>query len=167
MKVSGLRSVLVGLALCVSVVGCSHHLKRGNGVGSENDAVTYGAGDNMGFAGDERDLLAQRKIYFAFDRSDISESDYGVIAAHAAFLKQSPNRHVRVEGHADEQGSREYNIALGERRARAVAQALHAQGVQPSQISTVSYGREKPDVVGHGEEAYRLNRRAVIVYEEI
>lgn len=165
MQIRGLRHIILGVVLCAGVVGCSHNAKRGGANG--DDAVTYGAGEGAGFAGDERDLLAQRKIYFSFDSSNIPESDYAVIAAHAAFLKQNPNRHVRVEGHADEQGSREYNIALGERRARAVAHALHAQGVASRQISTVSYGREKPDVMGHSEEAFRLNRRAVIVYEEI
>ncbi|HRE32145.1 MAG TPA: OmpA family protein, partial [Candidatus Berkiella sp.] len=85
--------------------------------------------------------------------------------AHAEFLKNNPNHHVRVEGHADEHGSREYNIALGERRARTIANALMSQGVAPHQIATVSYGKEKPEAMGHSEDAYRLNRRAVIVYE--
>ena len=72
---------------------------------------------------------------------------------YAEFLKQNPNRQVRVEGNADEQGSREYNIAFGENVRYLVAQALHAQGVTSRQISTVSYGREKPDVMGHSERS--------------
>lgn len=161
MQIRGLWHAILGVVLCVGIAGCSHNAKRG---GADDDATTYGAGQGAGFA--EGDLLAQRKIYFDFDQSDIHENDFPVIVAHAEFLKQNPNRHVRIEGHADEQGSREYNIALGERRARCVAQALHAQGVPSRQMSTVSYGREKPDVMGHSEEAYRLNRRAVICYEE-
>lgn len=167
MNIQGMRHVVIGLVLCVGLGGCSHHLKKGQASPNDNGTMTYGAGDNMGFSGDSSDLLAQRKIYFCFDRSDINEEDYPVIAAHADFLKQSASRHVRIEGHADEQGSREYNIALAERRARTVAQALHAEGVSSRQMSTVSYGREKPDVMGHTEEAHRLNRRAVIVYEEM
>lgn len=165
MQIRGLAHIILGAMLCVGIVGCSSNAKRGGGANGEEGALTYGAGEGAGI-GAEGDRFAQRKIYFAFDRYDIIENDYPVIVAHAEFLKQNPNRHVRVEGHADEQGSREYNIALGEKRARAVAQALHAQGVASRQISTVSYGREKPDVMGHSEEAFRLNRRAVIAYEE-
>ncbi|MGE3320067.1 MAG: peptidoglycan-associated lipoprotein Pal [Candidatus Berkiella sp.] len=167
MQIRGLRHLLVGVALCVGVVGCSHNAKNGvNGKDSGYGASTQGAGDGSEFSGvEDRDLLAKRKFYFAYDRSDMSEGDYEAIYAHAEFLKTNPNHHVRVEGHADEHGSREYNIALGERRARTVSNALISQGVAPHQVATVSYGKEKPEAMGHDEEAFRLNRRAVIVYE--
>lgn len=170
MEIRGLRLTALSIALCLSVVGCSHKNKV---VVDESDpsygAVTQGAGEGSGFAGSEDglagDLLAHRKIYFAYDRSDISERDYAIIQAHAENLRQNADLHVRIEGHADEHGSREYNIALGERRARAVANALISQGVSAHQIATVSFGKEKPEATGHSEEANRLNRRAVIVYE--
>lgn len=172
MQIWGLRHTALSIVLCLGVVGCSHKNKKVvmDETGSGYGAVTQGAGEGSEFAGSEDnmavgDLLAQRKIYFAYDRSDISERDYAMIQAHAENLRRNPDIHVRIEGHADEHGSREYNIALGERRARTVANALVSQGVAAHQIATVSFGKEKPEAMGHTEEANRLNRRAVIVYE--
>ncbi|HAS3827899.1 TPA: peptidoglycan-associated lipoprotein Pal, partial [Vibrio cholerae] len=92
-------------------------------------------------------------------------SDYeAMLAAHAAYLVKNPSLRVTIEGHADERGTPEYNIALGERRAQAVAKYLEALGVQAGQLSIVSYGEEKPLVLGQSEEAYAKNRRAVLVY---
>lgn len=171
MQVRGLRHLVLGVVLCLGVVGCSHNAKHGrHGKNSGYGAATQGAGDGAEFAGAseaQRDLLAKRKFYFDYDRADIHEEDINSVYAHAGYLKQNSNRRVRIEGHTDEHGSREYNIALGERRARTVANALVSQGVAPQQIATVSFGKEKPDSAGHSEEAHRLNRRAVIVYEEI
>lgn len=166
MQIRGLRYLVLGVVLCLGVIGCSHNAKHGRGKDGAYGASSQGAGEGAGFGSEEtRDLLAKRKIYFEYDRAEIREHDYEVIAAHASYLKNS-NRRVRIEGHADENGSREYNVALGERRATTVANALTSQGVSPQQIATVSFGKEKPDVMGHGEEANRLNRRAVIVYED-
>lgn len=169
MQIRGLSHIALSVVLCLGVVGCSHK-NKGNADGAYgNGASSQGIGDGSDFAGSDaqmRDAFAQRKIYFDFDRSDIRERDFEVIHAHANYLKANRNSHIRVEGHADEQGSREYNIALGERRARTVANALVSHGVSGNQISTVSFGKEKPDVDGHNEEAYSLNRRAVIVYED-
>ena len=162
----GMRHLSLGLVLCLALVGCSHNAKHGAGKGAgHGSAASQGAGDGAHFAGAEGDLLAKRKIYFEFDRSEIREQDYPVIQAHADFLKDNGNRQMRVEGHTDEQGSREYNIALGEKRAHAVKSALISQGANPNQLTTVSYGKEKPEVDGHGEEMYSVNRRAVLVYE--
>ncbi len=163
MKIRKVLTVVLSAALCVSMVGCSNNAKkRGKG----GDANTYGAEGRDGYSDSERDLLAKRKIYFDYDRAEIHNDDMNTLAAHAEFLKANPGRHVRIEGHTDEQGSREYNIALGERRAQAVAHVLHSQGVSRNQIATVSFGKEKPDSTGHSEEAHNLNRRAVIVYED-
>jgi peptidoglycan-associated lipoprotein len=87
-----------------------------------------------------------------------------MLAAHAAYLSKNPNLDVKLEGHADERGTPEYNIALGERRAMAVSRYLQASGVEAGQISIVSYGEEKPEILGQSEEAYAKNRRAVLVY---
>lgn len=103
-------------------------------------------------------------VYFDYDRAEIKPEFVPVVAAHAKFLNGSPQRKVRLEGHSDERGSREYNIGLGERRAQAVRRALMLQGVTESQITTVSYGEERPAVQGSDEAAYSKNRRVELVY---
>jgi peptidoglycan-associated lipoprotein len=167
MQIRGLRHLMVAAVICLGVVGCSHNAKHGD-KNSGYGANSQGAGEGAGFAGDDaaRDMMAKRKIYFDYDRSDIHQQDYEVIYAHAEYLKNHPNRRLRVEGHTDENGSREYNVALGERRARSVAEALMSQGVSGHQVATVSFGKEKPDNLGHSAEDHAMNRRAVIVYED-
>jgi peptidoglycan-associated lipoprotein len=103
-------------------------------------------------------------VYFDYDRAEIKSEYVPVIAAHAKFLNGGSNRRVRLEGHSDERGSREYNIGLGERRAQAVRRALMLQGVTEAQITTVSYGEERPAVQGGDEAAYAKNRRVELVY---
>jgi peptidoglycan-associated lipoprotein len=103
-------------------------------------------------------------VYFDFDSAEVRADSQSVVSAHAAFLSKNPNQKVRLEGHADERGSREYNIGLGERRGQAVRRALMLQGVAESQLSTVSYGEERPAAAGSDEQAYGLNRRVEIVY---
>ncbi|GHA49004.1 peptidoglycan-associated lipoprotein Pal [Photobacterium aphoticum] len=109
-------------------------------------------------------LRQEQTIYFAFDNAEIQPDYQDMLAAHAAYLRDNANVNVIVEGHADERGTPEYNIALGERRANAVAKYLQALGVSSSQISIVSYGEEKPLVLGHSEADYAKNRRSVLVY---
>ncbi len=109
-------------------------------------------------------MLSKRIVYFDFDRADIRADSQSVVTAHAAFLAKNATVKVRLEGHADERGSREYNIGLGERRAQAVRRALLLQGVAEAQLSTVSYGEERPAAAGSDEQAYGLNRRVEIVY---
>jgi peptidoglycan-associated lipoprotein len=103
-------------------------------------------------------------VYFDFDSAEIRADSQTVVAAHARYLAGAPAQKVRLEGHADERGSREYNIGLGERRAQAVRRALLLQGVAEVQLSTVSYGEERPAVAGSDEQAYAANRRVEIVY---
>ncbi len=122
-----------------------------------------GAGSG-GAIGPEGALAAQRVIYFDFDSSDIRPEFVDVIAAHGRFLAGNATVRVRLEGHTDERGSREYNIGLGERRAQTVKRALALQGVQESQITTVSYGEERPAAAGSDENAWSKNRRVEIVY---
>lgn len=115
--------------------------------------------------GDEA-LVAETVIYFDFDTARIRAEYSEVLAAHARRLSAKSDLSVRLEGHADERGSREYNIGLGERRAQAVRQVLMLQGVPAAQITTVSYGEERPAVSGSTEEAWERNRRVEIVYSE-
>jgi peptidoglycan-associated lipoprotein len=115
-------------------------------------------------AGPQAGLLAKRTIYFDFDSSDIKGEGTDIVAAHAKYLASNPTARVRLEGNTDERGSREYNIGLGERRAQAVRRALLLQGAADGQLSTVSYGEERPVSPGHDEEAWAKNRRVEIVY---
>ena len=112
----------------------------------------------------EQALRETQTIYFAFDNSTIAGDYEEMLAAHAAYLVKNVDMKVTIEGHADERGTPEYNIALGERRAQAVAKYLQALGVQADQISIVSYGEEKPLLLGQSEDVYAKNRRAVLVY---
>ncbi len=129
--------------------------------GVDSSAVSS---DDTAIQGPSGELLSKRIVYFDFDRADIRADSQSVVNAHAAFLSKNPNQKVRLEGHADERGSREYNIGLGERRGQAVRRALLLQGVAEAQLNTVSYGEERPAAAGSDEQAYALNRRVEIVY---
>jgi peptidoglycan-associated lipoprotein len=138
---------------------------------AEQGAQGAGAGGNYSKAGPDEEAsgpqggqLAQRIVYFDFDSSEIKGVGTDIVAAHAKYLAANPATRVRLEGHTDERGSREYNIGLGERRAQAVRRALLLQGASDAQISTVSYGEERPAVAGHDEAAWAKNRRVEIVY---
>ena len=109
-------------------------------------------------------LLNNQVVYFDFDRSNISSDAYGMLDQHADFLSKNPNQTIVVEGHTDSRGTPEYNIALGERRAKAIETYLLNSGVSAAQISVVSYGEEKPAVSGSTEAAFAKNRRGVLVY---
>ncbi len=113
---------------------------------------------------DPNNPLSRMVIYFDFDQSTIRAEFVDIINAHGRYLARNKDKRVRLEGHADERGSREYNIGLGERRAQAVRRMLKLQGVGDTQIATVSYGEERPAVEGHNEAAWAKNRRVVIVY---
>lgn len=113
---------------------------------------------------DPSSRLADRVVYFEFDRSDIPSQHLNTLDAHARYLIDNPNVKIRLEGHADERGSREYNIGLGDRRAQAVRRILLFQGVANDQVTTVSYGEERPAVRGSNEDAWAQNRRVEIVY---
>lgn len=132
-------------------------------------AEAAGAAGTTGFEGepleDPSSPLSERVIYFDYDSSTLSTESMNLLEAHAAYLADNPNRQMLVEGHTDERGSREYNLALGERRAESVKQALLLAGARDSQVSTVSYGEESPAAGGSTESAWAQNRRAELVYE--
>ncbi len=108
--------------------------------------------------------LSNRVFYFEFDRHELAEADRQTLAAHAAHLASNPGLSVEVVGHADERGSREYNLALGERRAKVVASLLKLQGAARSQVQVISFGEERPVALDHDDAAWRLNRRAELLY---
>ena len=103
-------------------------------------------------------------VYFGFDKYNVEGEYAQILDAHAAYLTATPATSVRVEGNTDERGTPEYNIALGQRRADAVKGYLAGKGVDAGKLGTVSYGEEKPAVLGHDEAAYSKNRRAVLAY---
>jgi peptidoglycan-associated lipoprotein len=113
---------------------------------------------------DPASILAKRSVYYPFDVSAVQEADKPIILAHAKYLSEHPDRKVRVEGNADERGSNEYNLALGQRRAEGVKKMLELGGAKASQIETISYGEEKPIATGHDEASWSQNRRSDIKY---
>lgn len=137
---------------------------------ADSDASSRGrAGGQLG-AGEEfgNDPMGRGEmeniIYFDFDQSELRPEYGDLLARHAQYLSNNSNLRVRLEGHADERGSREYNIGLGERRSQSVRRMLLIQGAATEQISTVSFGEERPAALGSDEEAYALNRRVEIKY---
>lgn len=109
--------------------------------------------------------LETRRVHFAFDSSEIREEDEPVLRAHGEFLDAHPDIAITVEGHTDERGSREYNLALGERRAESVKRMLMSYGARSRQVEVVSYGEEAPLVNESNEEAWAQNRRAELLYD--
>ncbi len=136
--------------------GASTNESNGNGLGS-------GSEFNDGYDPTAGELTSV--IYFDFDSSEVRGADQDIVARHAVMIASNPNARVRLQGHADERGSREYNIGLGERRAQAVRQLLLLQSVSASQIQTVSFGEERPESMGSSESDYAQNRRVVFDYE--
>ena len=113
---------------------------------------------------DPNSILTHRSVYFDYDRSVIHESDVPVVEAHGRYLVDHPARTVRIEGNCDERGGREYNLALGQRRADAMRERLRLLGVSSDRVETISLGKEKPRNAGHDEAAWAQNRRADIIY---
>ena len=176
---------MLAFAVLIAIAGCT---TTGTQPGSQSAAVedqstaadtstgsnvqTYGAGGRSTTGMNPLEdpshplynLLHERTIYFDYDKSDIQEQYRDIIEAHATYLSEHPDVTVTLEGHADERGSREYNLALGERRAIAVQRQLTLLGVPAAQINTVSYGEERPVAMGHDESSWSKNRRVEIVY---
>lgn len=105
------------------------------------------------------------RVFFAYDSSELSAEARATLSKQAQWLRNFPRVDVTVEGHCDERGTREYNLALGERRASAVKNYLISQGVPASRMKTISYGKERPAVVGNGESVWNQNRRGVLVVQ--
>ncbi|MCK9622647.1 MAG: peptidoglycan-associated lipoprotein Pal [Methylobacter sp.] len=187
-----LNKTVLALAISALVLsGCSEDeqdasLTDGtqNAASGINDASTSGLNNGSGLSGSEmsgsgmypnahmgpefsdpNNPLSKSTIYFMLDSSQVQDDFVPVIAAHAQYLVNHPGQRVVMEGHGDERGSREYNIALGEQRAKSVVSMMKVQGVSDGQVQIVSYGEEKPAAEGHDEAAWELNRRAEIVYQ--
>ena len=113
---------------------------------------------------DPNNVLSKRSVYFDYDSNAVKDEYKNLIQAHARFLADNKSRHVRIEGNCDERGSREYNLALGQRRAEAVKRTMTVLGAPDAAIETVSFGEEKPVAQGHDEQSWAQNRRADIKY---
>jgi peptidoglycan-associated lipoprotein len=166
MKVSSILLVVGALALSA----CNNPDRYG--AGGADGAGAYGQGGiSSGALGDPNDPNSLAyfqqtigdKVLFAVDQSTLTPQAQSVLAQQAAWLNNHPGNTAIIEGHADEQGTREYNLALGARRASAVQQYLISQGVAPNRLQTVSYGKERPLAVCSDEACYTQNRRAVTV----
>jgi len=165
-----LPAAMLVLAGCASKDGVSSD--DGGAYGDAQDgASTYGAGDGSdGMAtpiGDDRNtiIMNDRVVYFAFDSAELDDASIELLKQHAQYLADNPGEKVRLEGHTDEQGSREYNIGLGERRAVSAQAVLLVNGATSEQLNTVSFGEERPAVYGSDDDSYAMNRRVELVYE--
>lgn len=158
------RGHLFGLIAAVAIAGCSSTEEATQDAGA---GTTTTGGDTVQVdngSGSAATLLGQRVVYFDFDKSAIRADAYEALQAHAQYLSSHQGSKIRLEGHADERGTREYNMALGERRAKAVVSFLTANGAAGAQFEVVSFGEEKPVADSHEESSWAQNRRAELVY---
>ena len=130
---------------------------------ASDGAMVVGVNDPNGWNG-PAELAGNNVIYFGYDSDQIQDQYISVMQEHAKYLRSNPDARIVIEGHTDERGTPEYNIALGERRARSVASYMKNLGVDINQLSIVSYGEEKPLDPSHNEQAWSKNRRAVLNY---
>jgi peptidoglycan-associated lipoprotein len=173
-----IRTILL-ITTIVTLTACHHARKpvdqasidNANAAYQDDAAQASGAGDEDANFNDQagkkhssNQSLSKKVYYFDFDSNVVRDSDKPAIEANADYVATHANAKVMLEGHTDPRGSREYNIGLGERRAKAVANVATATGVRPSQIRVVSYGAEKLASAGHSEADYQQDRRVVLVY---
>lgn len=185
-----MKNYIMLLALALSIVACDSNVRKDDSAGSGDDTNTNGMmtdenggahvgaiGDSYGDSGtalsvsyakdaihDVNSVLAERVVYFDFDSSEVSADYIGLVQHHGKYLALNSDVKIRLEGHTDERGTREYNIALADSRTQAVKQLLMYQGASSDQITIISYGEEKPASFGHDEASWRMNRRAVLEY---
>lgn len=169
-----LKRTIYSLAIVALIAGCSSGTKLNDAPVVDRGAAGGGQGGAAsGVAPVTIDANARnaqgpvgvaRIIYFDYDSYTIKPEFQQLIDGHARFLKANPQRRVSIEGHTDERGGREYNLALGQKRSEAVRRALGLLGVTDSQVEAVSFGKEKPAVQGSGEDVWAQNRRAEIAY---
>jgi peptidoglycan-associated lipoprotein len=169
--------ILSFMAVLVLVVGCAKKPDDTGSITTDSDSLvgTEGqanAGVDQGAlgaaqAGTQQDLVVNigDRIFFGYDQFDLTSEARGVIERQSEWMKTYANVNVVVEGHCDERGTREYNLALGEKRATAVRNYLIANGVAPSRVQTISYGKERPAVMGSDDSSWAQNRRGVLVVQ--
>ena len=162
---------ILSIALVVLLSACAN--KTINPDGGEGSQANKGAmsGENASASPtvnplvDPTNILSKRSIYFEFDEYAVSDKYKSMVLSHARYLRDNSNLNIRIQGNTDERGSREYNLALGQRRADSVKKVMTLAGTQDSQIESVSYGEEKPRAAGHNEASWTENRRVDIRYQ--
>ena len=178
-----MKRLLLGVLILGMVAACSSTPKKEEGAAVEDRKP--GAGESVErpgvkpaetkpltekpFAGsplkDPNNILSKRSVYFDFDSNLVKDEYKPIVSAHARYLQQNSGASMRIEGNTDERGSREYNVALGQRRADGVKKLLLLLGAREDQVEAVSLGEEKPKAQGNSEEAYAQNRRCDILYK--
>lgn len=160
------KALIVGVSL-IAVAGCAKRRAEDYPeapIGSRG--VTGDQNGGNAAPGSQADFVARvvsDRVYFDTDRSDIDGEDQRILASQAEWLRRYPEKRVTIEGHCDERGTRDYNIALGARRANSAKNYLASLGIDPRRISTVSYGKERPEATGSDESSWARNRRAVTI----
>ena len=165
--------LLVSAFLVIFVAACATKPKdaadsSGSGSSSSDSSVEGTISETAGSGivkGSQEDLIVNvgDRVFFGYDSSDLDSDALELLQDQVAWLKQNSNVSVTIEGHCDERGTREYNLALGEKRAQAVKNYLIGLGISPDRVSTVSYGKERPAVVGSNDGAWAQNRRSVTI----
>ena len=173
-----MKKLALYLMIAVAAAACASHEQRtepqvtDKSTGVNPPSATTGSNTvtptnpNAGVSGNElhTGVLAKRSVYFDFDSNSVKDEYRGLIQAHSRYLNDHRDSRIRIEGNCDERGSREYNLALGQRRAEAVKKIMTVLGVNDGRIETVSFGEEKPVAMGHDEQSWAQNRRADIKY---
>jgi len=152
--------LFTAIAAAALLAGCAHKATEATQASTAEQATT---GGTVSESVQEELRAAGDRIFFAFDKSDVSSEARATLERQAAFAQKHADLTFTIEGHCDERGTREYNLALGERRATAAKNGLVALGVAAARLHTISYGKERPAVAGHTEAAWSQNRRAVTV----
>ena len=187
-----MKNLILISVLALSITACGDRIKpdegtagdgsAGPGSDSVGGASAGGIADGSGIGGtaleggklvsyaenainDANNVLFEKIVYFSFDSNAVTDDYIELVKHHGKYLSFNTNASVRLEGHADERGTREYNVALAEQRALAVKQLMLFEGASKDQISIISYGEEKPVSFGHDDESMSLNRRVEIVYQ--
>jgi peptidoglycan-associated lipoprotein len=165
------RTALLALsATALAIAGCAHHPKEPlpPGPGEAPPPMQQGPGPDAGrivpgSAEDFRRSVTSDTVHFSTDQYDIDATARGILDSQVGWLQRYPQVHVTIEGHCDERGTREYNLALGDRRANATKNYLAARGIDAGRITTISYGKERPIALGSDEASWAQNRRAVTI----
>ena len=170
-----LKRTIYSLAIVALIAGCSSGTKlndtpvvdRSGGAGQGSSGAASGVAPvtiDPTAATAQGPVGVARIVYFDYDSYTLKPEYQSLIDGHARFLKANPQRRISIEGHTDERGGREYNLALGQKRSEAVRRALNLLGISDNQVEAVSFGKEKPAVTGSGESVWAQNRRAEITY---
>lgn len=171
-RATPVSKLLIAAALCTLAVACTKKVKEAPPVDTAPSTPPAATDPGPATPGaytpadlDSDACLRQRVVYFDLDQDALRPEFQAIVACHAKYLRDRPSSRMKLEGNADERGSREYNMGLGERRGMAVSSSLQANGGAGSQINTVSYGEERPVCTDSNEECWARNRRVEIVYE--